>query len=134
MVWPYKDVKCYRANQGMMLSWVFNYVYVGGVLLLFMHFFYRAPLPSQTYRPCTLYHVPEYRVCRLKPVYPLHPTSLGASNLHTLSRRPCPCSPSLRRLLAHPDFARIPCDAVDNFAKKKKAAGDKAPAKSKKAQ
>ena len=24
----------------MMFSWIFNYAYVGGVLLLFMHFFY----------------------------------------------------------------------------------------------
>ena len=24
----------------MMVSWVFNYAYVGGVLFLFMHFFY----------------------------------------------------------------------------------------------
>ena len=40
VVWPYKDVACFRADQGKMVSWVFNYAYVGGVLLLFMHFFY----------------------------------------------------------------------------------------------
>lgn len=26
--------------QGLMFAWVFNYAYVGGVLLLFLHFFY----------------------------------------------------------------------------------------------
>ena len=40
VVWPYKDVPCFRNDSGKMLSWVFNYAYVGGVLLLFMHFFY----------------------------------------------------------------------------------------------
>jgi len=40
VVYPYKDIPCFRADQGMMLSWVFNYAYVGGVLVLFMHFFY----------------------------------------------------------------------------------------------
>ena len=39
-VWPYKDVPCFRASQGKMLSWLFNYAYVGGVLLLFLRFFY----------------------------------------------------------------------------------------------
>ena len=38
-VWRYKDVPCFAADQGMMLSWVFNYLYVGGVLALFMRFF-----------------------------------------------------------------------------------------------
>ena len=40
MVFPYKNIPCFRADQGMMFSWIFNYAYVGGVLLLFMHFFY----------------------------------------------------------------------------------------------
>jgi len=40
VVWPYKDVACFRNDQGKMVSWVFNYAYVGGVLGLFMHFFY----------------------------------------------------------------------------------------------
>jgi len=40
VVFPYKDIPCFRASQGMMFSWVFNYVYVGGVLVLFLHFFY----------------------------------------------------------------------------------------------
>merc|ERR1711865_714544 len=40
VAWPYKDVPCFRASQSMMFSWVFNYFYVGSVLLLFMHFFY----------------------------------------------------------------------------------------------
>ena len=40
VVWPYKDIRCFRNDQGKMLSWLFNYLYVGGVLLLFMHFFY----------------------------------------------------------------------------------------------
>jgi len=40
VVWPYKDISCFRADKGMMLSWVFNYMYVGGVLFLFMNFFY----------------------------------------------------------------------------------------------
>jgi len=38
--WPYQHIACFRADQGKMLSWVFNYAYVGGVLLLFMNFFY----------------------------------------------------------------------------------------------
>jgi len=41
VVYPYKDIACFRADQGMMISWVFNYVYVGGVLALFMRFFYQ---------------------------------------------------------------------------------------------
>jgi len=40
VVYPYKNIPCFRANQGMMISWIFNYAYVGGVLALFMHFFY----------------------------------------------------------------------------------------------
>ena len=40
VVWPYKDISCFRQDQGKMLSWLFNYLYVGGVLLLFMNFFY----------------------------------------------------------------------------------------------
>ena len=40
-VWRYKDIPCFRSDQGKMLSWVFNYAYVGGVLLLFMRFFYQ---------------------------------------------------------------------------------------------
>ena len=40
VVFPYKDISCFRADKGMMLSWVFNYMYVGGVLFLFMNFFY----------------------------------------------------------------------------------------------
>ena len=31
-VWPYKDISCFRNDQGKMLSWVFNYAYVGGVV------------------------------------------------------------------------------------------------------
>jgi len=38
-VWPYKNVPCFAADQGKMISWVFNYAYVGGVLALFLHFF-----------------------------------------------------------------------------------------------
>ena len=41
VVFPYKDIPCFRASQPMMVSWVFNYAYVGGVLALFLHFFYR---------------------------------------------------------------------------------------------
>ena len=32
VVWPYKNIPCFRASQGMMFSWVFNYLYVGGVV------------------------------------------------------------------------------------------------------
>jgi hypothetical protein len=32
VVWPYKDIPCFRADQGKMVSWVFNYLYVGGVV------------------------------------------------------------------------------------------------------
>jgi len=41
VVWPYKDVPCFAKDQGMMISWVFNYAYVGTVLALFAHFFYQ---------------------------------------------------------------------------------------------
>jgi len=41
VVYPYKDIPCFRQSQGMMFSWVFNYCYVGMVLALFMHFFYQ---------------------------------------------------------------------------------------------
>ena len=41
VVWPYKDIACFRNDTGKMVSWVFNYAYVGGVLLLFCHFFYQ---------------------------------------------------------------------------------------------
>ena len=40
VVWPYKVIACFRNDTGKMVSWVFNYAYVGGVLILFMHFFY----------------------------------------------------------------------------------------------
>ena len=40
IVWDYIHVPCFRATQGMVFSWLFNYAYVGVVLLLFMHFFY----------------------------------------------------------------------------------------------
>ena len=40
IVWDYINVPCYARDQGMVFSWVFNYAYVGVVLLLFMHFFY----------------------------------------------------------------------------------------------
>jgi hypothetical protein len=40
VVWDYIKVPCYARDQGMVFSWVFNYAYVGVVLLLFMHFFY----------------------------------------------------------------------------------------------
>jgi len=39
LVYPYYNIPCYRSNQGMMFSWVFNYAYVGAVLVLFLHFF-----------------------------------------------------------------------------------------------
>ena len=39
LVWRYKNLPCFAADQGMMLSWVFNYLYVGGVLALFLRFF-----------------------------------------------------------------------------------------------
>jgi len=32
VVWPYKDIPCFRRSQSKMLSWVFNYAYVGGVV------------------------------------------------------------------------------------------------------
>jgi len=40
IVWEYIYIPCFRADQGMVFSWAFNYFYVGTVLLLFMHFFY----------------------------------------------------------------------------------------------
>jgi len=40
VVLPYINVPCFRRSQGMVFSWVFNYVYVGTVLALFLHFFY----------------------------------------------------------------------------------------------
>merc|ERR1711892_575436 len=40
IVWQYINIPCFRRDQGMLFSWVFNYFYVGLVLLLFMHFFY----------------------------------------------------------------------------------------------
>jgi hypothetical protein len=39
-VWGYIHVPCFVADQGMMFSWLYNYAYVGGVLVLFLHFFY----------------------------------------------------------------------------------------------
>ena len=39
-MWDYIHIPCFRADQGMVFSWAFNYFYVGTVLLLFMHFFY----------------------------------------------------------------------------------------------
>ena len=38
IVWQYINIPCFRRDQGMLFSWVFNYFYVGLVLLLFMHF------------------------------------------------------------------------------------------------
>ncbi|KAL3910031.1 MAG: hypothetical protein SGPRY_009210 [Prymnesium sp.] len=39
-VYPYAAIPCHAASKGLMFAWVFNYAYVGGVLLLFLHFFY----------------------------------------------------------------------------------------------
>jgi hypothetical protein len=41
MVYPYIHIKCFREDSGLMFSYVFNYAYVGSVLLLFMQFFIR---------------------------------------------------------------------------------------------
>lgn len=39
-VWGYIHVPCFVRDQGMVISWLFNYIYVGGVLLLFLQFFW----------------------------------------------------------------------------------------------
>lgn len=41
VVYPYKNISCFRSSQQLMVSWIFNYLYVGGVLGLFLHFFYQ---------------------------------------------------------------------------------------------
>eukprot|EP01064_Diplonema_japonicum_P023182 TRINITY_DN3363_c0_g2_i1.p1 TRINITY_DN3363_c0_g2~~TRINITY_DN3363_c0_g2_i1.p1 ORF type:complete len:279 (+),score=67.65 TRINITY_DN3363_c0_g2_i1:54-839(+) len=38
LVWWYKDVECYANSPIRMFGWVFNYIYVGVVLLLFLNF------------------------------------------------------------------------------------------------
>mmetsp|Transcript_46237 Transcript_46237/g.76458 ORF Transcript_46237/g.76458 Transcript_46237/m.76458 type:complete len:283 (-) Transcript_46237:150-998(-) len=40
IVWEYIDIPCFRASQGLVLSWLVNYVYVVVVMLAFFHFFY----------------------------------------------------------------------------------------------
>eukprot|EP01064_Diplonema_japonicum_P028232 TRINITY_DN427_c0_g5_i1.p1 TRINITY_DN427_c0_g5~~TRINITY_DN427_c0_g5_i1.p1 ORF type:complete len:268 (+),score=59.63 TRINITY_DN427_c0_g5_i1:52-855(+) len=38
LIWWYKDIKCYTDSPRLMFGWIFNHVYVGGVLLLFINF------------------------------------------------------------------------------------------------
>eukprot|EP01059_Diplonema_ambulator_P028392 TRINITY_DN47176_c0_g1_i1.p1 TRINITY_DN47176_c0_g1~~TRINITY_DN47176_c0_g1_i1.p1 ORF type:complete len:263 (+),score=123.70 TRINITY_DN47176_c0_g1_i1:121-909(+) len=38
LVWWYKDVECYANSPLRMFGWIFNYIYVGVVLLLFINF------------------------------------------------------------------------------------------------
>ena len=38
LVWWYKDVKCFNESPVHMLGWVYNYAYVGTVLILFINF------------------------------------------------------------------------------------------------
>jgi len=39
LVWQYKNVECYHNSPERMFGWLFNYFYVGFVLLLFLNFF-----------------------------------------------------------------------------------------------
>lgn len=39
LVWKYRSVQCYRQDGMRMLGWIFNYWYVGMVLLLFLNFY-----------------------------------------------------------------------------------------------
>lgn len=48
LVYPYYNVPCYKESQAMMFSWVYNYAYVGGVLALFLHFFYQDNFTRKT--------------------------------------------------------------------------------------
>ena len=38
LVWFYKDVACYSASAERLFGWLFNYLYVGAVLVLFINF------------------------------------------------------------------------------------------------